>query len=317
MRRPAVLAVVLLSLVAPSRALAADGDDADALIRHGLLLRREGKDGEALEEFRRAYALEPAPRTRAQIALAEQALGRWVEAEDDLVQALGTGDDAWIASHRSLLDTGLASIRGHLGWLTVTADVASAELWVNDARVGTLPLAQPLRIEAGSAVVEVRAEGYAPARRLATIEPGVTAREAVHLVALVAPAPGGDVPVPTRAGEPAVRTRVVPANRALRTTGYAVGGAGLVGLAAGAYFGVETFQKKSERDAQCTPGCTQAGVTYDGEARSFALDSTVLIIAGAVAVGAGVGLLWVSRSRIVVTPQVGADRAGVMVGGSW
>ena len=330
MRRTAVLGAVLLSLVASRQAAAGDADDADALVKHGLLLRRQGKDTEALDEFGRAYALHPTPRGRAQIALAEQALGHWVEAEQHLVEALGASDDVWISANRAPLESGLANIRTRLGWLEVTADVPTAELWVNDVRVGTLPLERPIRLEAGSAVVEVRADGHAPTRRITAIEPGGSAREAVHLV----PLPEATVtPVERRPpGTPAERVRVIAAHEPVRNVGFVVGAAGILGLAAGAYFGAVTLQKKHDRDAQCPTGTCNGiaaaygrEVAYDEEARTFALRSTVWLGAGVIALGAGVGLLWVSRSHTVheragalrLVPEVGPDRAGVGIAGSW
>ncbi|HXN32155.1 MAG TPA: hypothetical protein VN894_09845, partial [Polyangiaceae bacterium] len=46
----------------------------EAHVRRGLELRRSGDDAAALAEFERAQVLAPALRTRAQIALALQAL---------------------------------------------------------------------------------------------------------------------------------------------------------------------------------------------------------------------------------------------------
>jgi Flp pilus assembly protein TadD len=63
-----VLAVAAVAYAQPS--------DPDALDQHGIALRRQRRDAEALEEFRRSYALRPTPRTLAQIGFAEQALGR-------------------------------------------------------------------------------------------------------------------------------------------------------------------------------------------------------------------------------------------------
>ncbi|MGH7295635.1 MAG: RCC1 domain-containing protein, partial [Polyangiaceae bacterium] len=163
-------------------------------------------------------------------------------------------------------------------------DVPGAELWVNDARAGSLPLARPLRLEAGTAVIEVRAAGYAPVRRPTVIEPGGSAREAVHLVAL-GPPEQAPPPAPSRAVLPAAprgRSRVLRADPAMRNAGFVVLGAGLLGLAAGSYFGVVTFQKKSQRDAQCVNGCSAQGVAFDGEARALALRSTAWLVAGAV-----------------------------------
>src|SRR5262249_16904585 len=79
---------------------------ADQAIAHGVALRRERKDAEALAEFRRAYALSPTPHALGQIALAEAALDQWVSAENDLLHVL-VADDPWVARQRSALEIAL------------------------------------------------------------------------------------------------------------------------------------------------------------------------------------------------------------------
>src|SRR5262245_7061850 len=64
------------------------GGEVEALIKSGVSLREQGKDEAALREFQRAHELSRAPRALAQIALAEQALGRWIDAEAHLEEAL-------------------------------------------------------------------------------------------------------------------------------------------------------------------------------------------------------------------------------------
>jgi hypothetical protein len=319
MRRAVVLAWTLLSIAIARPALAEPVGvpaDPDALLKEGIALRRAGRDREALEVFRRAYAVAPSPHALAQVALAEQAIGAWVDAEADLSRALAAADDSWIATHRELLEGGLGTIRAHLGWLDVAADVAGAELWVNDARAGTLPLARPVRIEAGSVAFEVRASGYAPVRRSTSVEPGGTARASVHLVPLPRSATT-DETTESPLVSPHANGSVVVSNRPLRNAGLVLVGAGAVGLVASGYFGLRTLSEKSDREDHCLGGvCDATGLAHDQEARSFAVRSTVWFVAGLAAVAGGTGLLWISRSRIV-TPVVGPDRAGVDVGGSF
>ncbi len=321
---------LLLVLARPARA---QGDPAaassEALTRHGVELRRQRRDREALEVFRRAYELAATPRTLAQIALAEQALGRWVDAERDLLAALRTADDPWILRNRDALESGLSAIGSRLASLEVSADVPGAELWVNGTLAGVLPLPAPVRVEAGSLVVDVRARGYAPVRRETSADPGGTVRESVQLVPLVAQlssSPATPPPAPWVAPEaPPARG---PTGHGLRDAGIVVLGAGALGVAAGAYFGVRTLSTKSERDTSggCIgQACNPAGVALDAEARSLALRSTVWFTGGLVAAAGGAALLWVSRSRtpherahaLRLTPEVGPDRAGISVGGMW
>jgi hypothetical protein len=302
---------VALALVLVLVGVAARGDaqttDADALTRHGLALRRQRRDADALRDFQRAYAMVPEPRTLAQVALAEQALGLWVDAEAHLRTAL-EAKDPWIEQRRTVLTAGLADIQTHLGGLEVETDVAGAELWVNGTRVATLPIAHPLRVEAGSVVIEVRAPEHASARRLTSVEAGETAHETIHLVPLVPPAA---IPEVGPAQQPKAELvdaqggstsppRIVPRDRAMRTTSLVILGAAAAGLAVGTYFGIRTFVTKSDRDAHCPQGvCDPQGLALDKEARTLADWSTASFALGIVAAGTGAALFWMSRGSTV------------------
>lgn len=327
MRHATVLAAALVCVAADARAQPAD---ADALIKSGLELRRQHRDAEALDAFRRAYSESPTPRALAQIAFAEQALGKWVEAEADLQKAIAARDDAWIARNLALLQRGLATIEGHLGWIEIAADVSTADVSVNGIDLGSRTLPEKLRVEAGSVDIELRAAGYEPARRLTTVEAGGTGHESIHLVPLAMPVPESPAPNIAPVQAPAVTQAPAPQvpsrpDAAMRNASFVWLGAGGVALGLGTYFGVRTLSVKSDRDQQCQQTCTFKGFEDDHEARALALDSTAWFAAGIVAAGVGATLFWVSRSGthpaqsgvVRVTPFVGADRAGAELGGNW
>jgi hypothetical protein len=73
-------AIALAALAATICRSLAMADEAEDLVRKGVDLRREGRDQNALETFRKANQLASTPRTVAQMGLAEQALGRWTDA---------------------------------------------------------------------------------------------------------------------------------------------------------------------------------------------------------------------------------------------
>jgi hypothetical protein len=162
----------------------ASAQDASDLVKEGVQLRREGHGVEALAVFERALAMEPTPRNRAQVALAEQALGFWVEAERDLSAALAAGEGTWFAQHQDALNKALDAIRRRLATLVVDVNVDGAELWINGVRAGTAPMPNPIRIVAGSVVVEARADGYAPQTHRLEIDPGAETNDRLELTPL-------------------------------------------------------------------------------------------------------------------------------------
>jgi tetratricopeptide (TPR) repeat protein len=155
-------------------------ESADALIDRGVALREEGRDEEALAVFRQAWERDPTPRGLAQMALAEQALGRWVDAERHLVEALGRRRDGWIRSVRSVLEQALAEVREHVGQLEIRTNVDGAVLHVGGRAVATLP-SEPLSLPAGEAHVRVEAPGHRAAHRTVRIAPGELTREWIEL----------------------------------------------------------------------------------------------------------------------------------------
>src|SRR5665213_1102695 len=114
MRRLPTLWLVGAAVLAPclvSADAAADDPEATALIERGLDLRQAQKDPEALVLFEQAQRIAPSPRGQAQVALVQQALGRWANAERNLRAALAEKDDAWISSRRPILEKAMTIIQ--------------------------------------------------------------------------------------------------------------------------------------------------------------------------------------------------------------
>jgi hypothetical protein len=184
-----VAIVVVLSLLLSAAARAAGGDDVDALVNHGVELRKAGKDREALTEFQRAAQTSRTPRVVAQIALAEMALGTWVDAEEHLLEALAHPDDPWIRKNRAALEKARATADTHLGSLEIWGTPAGAEVAVDGRVAGTFPLPKPIRLSAGAVTVTVRATGYYPATRTLQVDAADLVREHVDLSPVPAAAP--------------------------------------------------------------------------------------------------------------------------------
>lgn len=207
-RRSLLSVTVALWIAGFATVAAAQEAPDERLIQRGLEARREGRDEEALGLFRQAYTLRATPRALAQIGLAEQALGRWVEADEDLRRALSFGDDVWIQEAGPVLERSLQQIEPHIGRLEVVGNVTGAEVRVNGRVVGTLPLSSPVPLPVGEAIVQVVAEGYYPIARRAIVTAEGIAHENVELQA-VTRLPDVLVPVaPTTVTATSVRPRL-------------------------------------------------------------------------------------------------------------
>lgn len=219
----------------PAAAPAADTSadttgDAESLIARGVALRHEGKDAEALKVFRRAYDQTPTARARAQIGLAEQALGMWLEAERDLTAALADPNDAWVRQYKDPLQSSLTAVKARLGSLEIVVNVPHADVLVDGAKVGTAP-GPALRVVAGSRTVLVHADAYHPISRSVVVPGGGVARETFELAPLPPQTtePGAarsETGAPGAGGEGAPTT-------SQRTLGWALLGGGALVLAGG------------------------------------------------------------------------------------
>jgi hypothetical protein len=184
-------------------------DEAEALIKVGVTLRKEGKDFEAYDYFARAYQRVQTPRTTAQLALVESALGRWVEAEEHLGTALGAEKNEWIAKNRAVLEEAMRTVEGHLAVIELRGEPAGARVVVNGKPAGQLPLGRPLRVGEGFVDVELRAEGYKTEHRTLDIKVGPGQQLFMKLeplaIGLAAPPPPKD----ERSGQPGLKVAAV------------------------------------------------------------------------------------------------------------
>jgi hypothetical protein len=193
--------LVAAALAVPGLAHADEpSQESETHIQRGVELRRLGRNGEALVEFQQAYALAPTPRSRAQVALALQALGDWLGAEVWLEQALQGESDPWIEQYRSALVGALGTVRAHLGRLYVDVDVKGGEVLVDGVVAHSLPFSDAIHVKAGTLDVVVRSPGYAPAHRTVDVAAEAEVHERFALEPLptapdehVAPAIGADL----------------------------------------------------------------------------------------------------------------------------
>jgi hypothetical protein len=275
-------------IVTPLSSASGQAADEASLLRHGVELRREHRNEEALEVFARVLATHPTPVARAQVALAEQALGRWLQAENDLKAALEARDDPWIAKNGPALEDARAEIDRHLAWMTVDVDVASAVVRL-DGR--TIEAGSETRVPAGTGVLEVHADGYVPDVRGVEIRAREHGHIAITLAKLIAQAPSPPAQITAASVAPASKSP--SASPPSRIGPISLLALGAVGMGAGTYFGLRTIDLKAKRDQQCASSavCALSAQDYDHLARSSATLSTVAFGVGLAAAAAG-GLWW-------------------------
>jgi hypothetical protein len=301
---PLLISFAVLASYVPSPrvAYAEEATDDQGHIQRGVELRRAGHDREALAEFEAAWALRPTPRARAQIGLAQQALGHWREAESAIDEALGASDDEWVARYKGALLKARSVVQNHLAWLYVESKVVGAALSLEGQPARTLPLDGPLRIEAGVVRFELSAEGYVPAVRTIVVKPN----DRVHEIVELAPVESAQAPTQGAGVADTARPVAHEENWLLsggperRTAGIlTLGGATLLALTGVGAWRLRVIDiLKYDDNSRCLVG----GNTRDencGPFKQTADAAQVVEIAGfaAAAVTAGVGIWLVATSH--------------------
>jgi hypothetical protein len=175
----------------------------EQLADEGYKLRVQNRDAEALEKFQAAYQLRAAPRYLVQIALAEQALGRWSLAHEHLAEALREQRDPWVKKWNTDLQATLATLKHELATLEITCNVPGTAIVIAEREVGRTPLAAPLYVAAGTIAVDLRADGYLPVSHVVNTVRGQLSRLDVTLIARTHPGATATASEPAVADRPA------------------------------------------------------------------------------------------------------------------
>lgn len=309
LRRSACFCCALLVQLSATTARA-EPAPAEALVTHGVALRRARQDAEALAEFREAYNLEPTERTLVQIALAEAALQQWAEAEADLRQALESRDE-WVRRRREVLLETLNQVGTHLATLEIRGP-DGAEVWIDGKKAAVLP--QPaIRVLSGHHSLELKADGNVAGGREVNPESGRSLQVSfattaageqpqvptIQVEASHADAPDAVAPSDTTRAPWPVASAGAP-NRGLRgITPWTVGATAAL-LAAGVGLNVYALDRGAHYDSDACadlPGLSRS--MRCGSARSEALTSQALAFG---AYGAG-GLLAIATAVLFMSDR--------------
>lgn len=290
----------------------AEVDPVDALIQKGSEARSQGHDEDALKLFEQADAIRRSPTTRAQIALAEQALGLWVKAEAHLLEALSQPNDPWVQKHKPALEGALATIQQHVGTLELRglAPNVTVAIVIDGAPISKAPSTSGFRVESGKRQLEVRARGYHPLTRTVWIPEGGVARETLTLV----PDTGRRTDDPGSNG-PDTSIHVSSTRRTLGWVSVAVGGAAAV------FGGVSLGLRQGAVDSYNSPECPGLGPTVVQSAACQShidAEGTWKTVALSSFIGAGVlvltGVVLVATAPSPASPRAAAASSFVHCG---
>ena len=297
-------------------------NDAEAHITRGLELRRQRRDEDALAEFRAAYTLQKSGRALAQVALAEDAIGLWVEAEDAFEGVLSTNDDPWVEKWREQLATELRNLQTHLSDLDLNVSPPTAEVRLNGVLSHPHAATATFRVVSGRVLVEVNAAGFESARRVLAVPPRARVAAKIALEASAAP-PESEAPArpPLVVATPALRP-ATPSSGGEPTSVPRVLALSALGLAGAAFVTgtVGAIERTSalntyNNNVQCDYGGVPRSVRCAGAASDFDKFTAVMTVGYVTAAVAALtgGVLALTLPRGVRVDASESGKTGLML----
>jgi hypothetical protein len=350
--RVQLLAICLPALAAGPVAQAQQpAPSADRLFQEGVKLFQQGATRTACERFAASYALDHASGTLFNLAGCHEKDGKLWLAHEELVELVRRAIAAGKPEKAAQLRARVSDLEARLPKIRLVSSGSSnvASIAVDGREVDASLWAVPLPVDAGTHAIVFSAPGKVSATATATvIEPSDVASVNVPTLAEAAPAasppiaPGPAVPAP--AAVPPTALAPSPAQEALltasgesgrRTACYVMGGAGIVALGVGAFFGFQTFSQKSDASSACGASGTtcldaahaSAAQSKLNDARTSATISTVGVGVGATAVAVAGYLLFFGsgsatparspQAAVLLAPMATPNGGGVSVEGAF
>jgi hypothetical protein len=326
-RAIAMVASVSFAALAPrlarADATAEQKAAATVLFREARGLMEKGDIAAACRRFEESQRLDPLPGTLLNMAVCHEREGRtataWVEFRDAEALARRDGRDDRISladEHIKALEPRLCTVRIVVG---VHADVPALAVTLDGTTLARPAWDTPLPVDPGTHVVGASSPSTKPfSERVETSREGET--KTVTIDALDPAPPPPVVPLVSPSTSPvASPSPEISALSSRRVAALAVGGAAIVGLGVGSYFGIDAIAKHADSNRGCPANqCTAQAVAENSQSQTSADRSTVAfgVSLGALAVAT---YLWLSggdakapsSSALVVAPIVRGDGGGI------
>jgi tetratricopeptide (TPR) repeat protein len=300
---------------------APSGVSSEAMVHfeRGVELYRESNLDAALAEFVRANELSPSYHLLYNMAQVQAERHDYVHAVELLDAYLEQGGEQVPTARRAQVEEELARLQQRIATLWVSVDVDKGTLWVNDEVVATLPLKEPVLLNAGIARIRIEAAGRKTFVKEIGIAGGDKPRLSLSLESLPDTAPASPRDAELESG----RSPLV-------SVGLVVGALGIAGIGVGAGFGVSVLDQSDTARQLCDGNlCTsERGVDAAKTAATHATIATIGFTAGSALLATGV-MLWILGAQnspenaervdagLRVAPLAGSSDLGMALSGKW
>jgi len=325
-----ISAAALATVLTLARASQADSAaTAQALFDEAKTLMGSGDFAKACPKLRESHRLDPGGGTALHLGLCYEQWGKTASAWASLNEALSLAKRDKRDDRQKIAEEHLATVTPKLCRLSLkvsaaTAATAGVKVERGDAEVSSAEWGTAVPVDPGDYLLKASAPGKRPwEKKVAVTEPGATVE--VEVPAL-ADAPEGPkpsaAPGPRSAGGDATLDSGASGGSSQATIGWVLGGVGVVGIAVGSYFGLQSMSKKSDADGHCDGSVCrdQEGVSLRDDAIAAGNLSTLGFAVGGALVATGAVLVLTapsgkSRGKAALAPALGPGFGGLVLDG--
>lgn len=306
-----VLAVLMSSSLAAAQGSSSDRATAEALFREAKRLMGKKQYSEACPKLEESQRLDPQGGTLLNLAVCHAREGKTASAWAEFQEALALAREAKRNDRIQLAKRELSRLSLRLSHLVIDvpseARVDGLVVQRGSTNVGEATWGVAVPVDPGEYEISASAPGHHAWSATVTVNEAERSSISVPELEKLPP------PSPKPAKRPP--TRSPPKDQddgaTQRLVGYVVGGAGIVALGVGSYFGLTALSKASESEDHCDGSlCDPRGLELNDDADRAATIANVTIALGLVGVGVGSYL-------VLSAPAVGTDRATILLSGTW
>ncbi len=332
---------VTTATFAQAEPTAADKETARALLDQGDAAYKASNFSEALQRYGAAHAIMNVPTTGIEVAKAQEALGKLVEARDTLLEVARfpkkPNEPQAFSKARERAQTHAAEIAARIPAIRIQVtglpSGTTPAVTIDGAEVNPAILGVPRKLNPGKHVITASASGYAEARREVEVAeraeldvPLELTPSAAAPAPVPAPVPATEAPAKPSSPPPAATDAKADTTSGSSTSSLAYIGFGVaaVGLTVGGITGALAFSKAGTASDQCTNNvCPPAAQADIDSSKTMGTVSTVSFAVGFVGAAIGIyGLMTPSEpeatstarptNRIRLQPTVGVGNVGLM-----
>jgi hypothetical protein len=336
-----LLSALLSARAARAQATAEEKAAAEAVFEEGLRLIKQGKFAEACPKFEMSQRVEPGVGTMLYLAECYEKTNRTASSWAMFREAASLAETSGQTERMKMAQARAARLEPRLAWLNIEVSkgalVPGLSLKRNGVTVAADLAGTPTPVDPGEVLVEASAPGRIPFSTKVAITAKAHVVVTVPTLPPVADPPPAVPPPPRPAPEPAhvaespppaalapspERASPPPAKSGGRSlVPWIVGGAGVVGLGVGGYFGLKAMSNADDARAGCPNGlCNEkVGHTAASDARTDAKISNVAFALGGVALATSVVLYFTlptqTETQVGLSTLAGPSSLGLSLRG--